>query len=103
MFLIAAVTRDYLLMRRVRPLTLVLAIFLFLSGPLRAGLIGARAAPLIEFDFGDPINVLDYKQLVQRKSPTVVVVSHVRQCLGNSKSFTERVRLVDEVLLRQSL
>jgi AraC-like DNA-binding protein len=119
--------------------------------------VPARAAPLIEFDFGDPINVLDYKQLVQRKSPTVVVVgpqtyrrvemqlqgalesfvimfqpdglhrlfsvpmheltdqdyeahsvlggfiSHVRQCLGNSKSFTERVRLVDKVLLRQSL
>jgi AraC-like DNA-binding protein len=119
--------------------------------------VPARAAPLIEFDFGDPINVLDYKQVRQRKSPTVVVVgpqtfrrvemqlqgafesfvimfqpdglhrlfsipmheltdqdfeaqsvlgsliSQVRQRLGNSKSFAERVRLVDKVLLRQSL
>jgi AraC-like DNA-binding protein len=36
--------------------------------------VPARAAPLIEFDFGDPINVFDYKQLAHRKSPTVVVV-----------------------------
>ena len=119
--------------------------------------VPARAAPLIEFDFGDPINVLDYKQQAQRKSPTVVVVgsqtyrrvemqlqgalesfvimfqpdglhrlfsipmheltdqdyeahsvlggfiSKVRQRLGNSKSFAERVRLVDRLLLRRSL
>jgi hypothetical protein len=44
LFLISAVARDYLLMRRVHPLTLALAIFLFLSGPLRAGLIGPSAA-----------------------------------------------------------
>jgi hypothetical protein len=43
LFLIAAVARDYLLMRRVHPLTLSLAIFLFLSGPLRAGLLGPSA------------------------------------------------------------
>jgi AraC-like DNA-binding protein len=36
--------------------------------------VPARAAPVIEFDFGDPINVLDYKQLARRKSPRVVVV-----------------------------
>jgi len=36
--------------------------------------VPARAAPLIEFDFGDPMNVFDYKQLAHRKSPTVVVV-----------------------------
>ena len=36
--------------------------------------VTARAAPLIEFNFGDPIKVLDHKQLVQRKSPTIVVV-----------------------------
>jgi AraC-like DNA-binding protein len=119
--------------------------------------VPARAAPLIEFDFGDPINVLDYKQQAQRKSPTVVIVgsqtyrrvemqlqgalesfvimfqpdglhrlfsipmheltdqdyeahsvlggfiSKVRQRLGNSKSFAERVRLVDRLLLRRSL
>jgi hypothetical protein len=44
LFLISAVARDYLLMRRVHPLTLALAILLFLSGPLRAGLIGPSAA-----------------------------------------------------------
>jgi len=119
--------------------------------------VPARVAPLIEFDFGDPIHVLDYKKLVQRKSPSTVVVgpqtsrrvemqlqgalesfvimfqpdglhrlfaipmheltdqdyeadtvlggfiSQVRQRLGNSKSFAERVRLVDKLLLRQSL
>jgi AraC-like DNA-binding protein len=119
--------------------------------------VPARAAPLIEFDFGDPINVLDYKQQAQRKSPTVVVVgpqtyrrvevqlqgalesfvimfqpdglhrlfsipmheltdqdyeahsvlggfiSKVWQRLGNSRFFAERVRLVDELLLRRSL
>jgi AraC-like DNA-binding protein len=36
--------------------------------------VPARAAPVIEFDFGDRINVLDHKQLAQRKSPAVVVV-----------------------------
>lgn len=36
--------------------------------------VPARAAPLIEFDFGDPVHVLDCKQLAQRKSPMVVVV-----------------------------
>ena len=36
--------------------------------------VPARAAPLMEFDFGDPVKVFDYKQLAQRKSPTVVVV-----------------------------
>jgi hypothetical protein len=44
MFLIAAVARDYLLLGRVHPLTSCLALFLFLSGPLRAGLIGPSAA-----------------------------------------------------------
>jgi hypothetical protein len=44
MFLTAAVARDYLLMRRVHPLTACLAVFLFLSGPLRAVLIGPSAA-----------------------------------------------------------
>jgi hypothetical protein len=43
MFLIAAVTRDYWLTRKVRPLTLGLAIAMFLSGPLRAALIGPSA------------------------------------------------------------
>jgi AraC-like DNA-binding protein len=119
--------------------------------------VPARAAPLIEFNFGDPINVLDHEQFVQRKSPTIVVVgpqthrrlelqlrgdlqsfvimfqpdglhrlfsipmceltdqdyeghsvlggfiSKVRQRLGNTKSFAERVRFVDRLLLRQSL
>jgi AraC-like DNA-binding protein len=36
--------------------------------------VPARAAPLIEFDFGDPVNVLDHEQRAQRKSPAVVVV-----------------------------
>jgi AraC-like DNA-binding protein len=119
--------------------------------------VTARAAPLIEFNFGDPINVLDHKHLVQRKSPTIVVVgpqthrrielqlrgalqsfvimlqpdglhrlffipmceltdqdyeghsvlggfiSEVRERLGNSRSFEERVRIVDELLVRQSV
>jgi hypothetical protein len=42
-FLIAAVARDYWLARRVRVLTLGLAITLFLSGPVRAGLIAPSA------------------------------------------------------------
>jgi hypothetical protein len=44
MFLLAAVARDYLLMRRVRPLTWGLALLLFASGPIRANLIGPGAA-----------------------------------------------------------
>jgi AraC-like DNA-binding protein len=36
--------------------------------------VPARAAPLIEFDFGDPVNVLDCSHRTQRKSPRVVVV-----------------------------
>lgn len=43
MFLVAAVARDYWLTRKVRPLTLGLAITMFLSGPLRATLIGPSA------------------------------------------------------------
>ncbi len=119
--------------------------------------VPARAAAIIEFDFGDSVDVLDYQQLAQRKSPTAVIVgpqtyrrvemqlqgalesfvimfqpdglhrlfsipmheltdqdyeahsvlgsfiSQIRQRLGNSRSFGERVRLVDELLLRQSL
>jgi hypothetical protein len=42
-FLIAAVGRDYWLARKVRPLTWGLATSLFLSGPLRAGLIAPSA------------------------------------------------------------
>jgi AraC-like DNA-binding protein len=45
-----------------------------IRGPAVVHPVPARAAPLIEFDFGDPINVLDYKQLAQRKSPAIVVV-----------------------------
>jgi AraC-like DNA-binding protein len=119
--------------------------------------VPARAAPMIEFIFGDPVNVLDLAQLARRKSPTAVVVgpqtyrrvemhlqgtlesfvimfqpdglhrlfsipmheltdqdyeghsvlghvvSQVRERLGNSRSFEERVGLVDRLLLRQSL
>jgi AraC-like DNA-binding protein len=119
--------------------------------------VPARAAAMIEFDFGDPIYVLDYEQGGYRKSPMVIVVgpqtyrrvelqlrgtvesfvimfqpdgmhrlfsipmheltdrdyeahsvlggfiANVRQCMGNERSFAERVRLVDELLLRQSL
>jgi hypothetical protein len=43
MFLLVAVARDYLLTRRVHPLTLALAVAMFLFGPLRAGLIGPSA------------------------------------------------------------
>jgi AraC-like DNA-binding protein len=48
---------------------------------------------VIEFDFGDRINVLDYKQLAHRKSPTVVVVGPQTyrrvemQLLGALESF----------------
>jgi hypothetical protein len=44
MFLIAAVVGDYLLARRIRPLTLALASLLFASGPLFAFVIGPSAA-----------------------------------------------------------
>lgn len=36
--------------------------------------VPARAAPMIEFDFGDPVYVLDSKQRARRRSPAVVVV-----------------------------
>jgi AraC-like DNA-binding protein len=36
--------------------------------------VPARAAPVIEFDFGDPVDVLDCKQLARRRSPAAVVV-----------------------------
>lgn len=119
--------------------------------------VPARAAAMIEFDFGDPIHALDYAQGIRRKSPMVIVVgpqtyrrvelqlqgslesfvimfqpdglhrlfsipmheltdrdyeahsvlggfiANVRQRMGNERSFAERVRLVDELLLRQSL
>jgi AraC-like DNA-binding protein len=119
--------------------------------------VPARAGPLIEFDFGDPIDVFDYKQQALRKSPMVVIVgpqtyrrvemrlqgalesfvilfqpdglhrlfsipmheltdrdyeahavlgsfiAKIRQRLGNTRSFEERVRLADDLLLRQSV
>lgn len=119
--------------------------------------VPARATPMIVFEFADPTDVVNYKQLERRKSPEVVVVgpqtyrrldmqlhgaiesfvimfqpdglhrlfsipmheltdrdyeahsvlgefiSQVRQRMGNERSFAERVRLVDELLLRQSL
>jgi hypothetical protein len=40
MFLMAAVAREYLLTSKVHPLTVGLAVAMFVSGPLRAGLIG---------------------------------------------------------------
>ena len=43
MFLVAAVARDYLLEKRVHPLTLGLALGLFLSGPMRAFVVGPSA------------------------------------------------------------
>ncbi len=42
-FLLAAVARDYVQLRRVRPLTWGLAVAMFASGPLRANLIGPSA------------------------------------------------------------
>ena len=36
--------------------------------------VPARAAAMIEFDFGDPIYALDYTQGIHRKSPMVLVV-----------------------------
>jgi AraC-like DNA-binding protein len=119
--------------------------------------VPARAAAMIEFDFGDRVDVFEYGQGIYRKSSAVVVVgpqtyrrvemqlrgalesfvimfhpdgmhrlfslpmhemtdrdyeghsvlgsfsSHVRERLGNAESFEERVRLIDEALLRQSL
>ena len=119
--------------------------------------VPARAAAMIEFDFGDPIHALDYAQGISRKSPMVIVVgpqtyrrvelqlqgtldsfvimfqpdglhrlfsvpmheltdrdyeahsvlggfiANVRQRMGNERSFAARVRLVDELLLHQSL
>jgi serine/threonine protein kinase len=44
MFLIAAVARDYWLTRKVSPLTLGLAVAMFLCGPLEANLIGPSQA-----------------------------------------------------------
>jgi AraC-like DNA-binding protein len=119
--------------------------------------VPALAASMIEFDFGDPVDVVSVDGLVRRKSPLVVVVGpqthrkadlHLQgrltsfvimfqpaglerlygipmpemtdkaydahsvlgrsisrnwQILGNIGSFEQRVRLVDECLLRQSL
>lgn len=119
--------------------------------------VPARAAAMIEFDFGDPIHTLDHAQGRGRKSPMVIVVgpqtyrrvelqlqgtlesfvimfqpdglhrlfsipmheltdrdyeahsvlggfiANVRQRMGNERSFVARVRLVDELLLRQTL
>lgn len=119
--------------------------------------VPARAASLIEFDFGDPIHALDYSQGIHRKSPVAIVVgpqtyrridlelqgtlesfvimfrpdglhrlfsipmheltdrdyeahsvlggfiANVRERMGNERSFAERVRLVDELLLHQSI
>ena len=44
LFMLAAIAREYLLRSRVHPLTLALAVAMFLSGPLRAGLIGPSVA-----------------------------------------------------------
>lgn len=119
--------------------------------------VPARAAPMIEFDFGDPVDVLSFDKGVLFKSPSVVVVgpfthrsvdlhlqgtlksfvimfqpdglqrlyglpmpemadrsydarsvlgcsiSRAWQILGDLGSFEERVRFVNELLLRQSL
>jgi AraC-like DNA-binding protein len=119
--------------------------------------VPARAAPMIVFEFGDPIEVLYCNQLAPVTSPGVVVVgpqtyrrlemhlrgaletfaimfqpdglhrlfstpmqeltnldyeahsvlgsfiARVRERLGNLKSFTQRVRLLDEVLLQRAL
>jgi AraC-like DNA-binding protein len=118
--------------------------------------VPARAAALIEFNLGDPFDVVDIQQRALRQSPAAVVVgpqtyrrlemqlrgdvesfvimfqpdglhrlftvpmydltdrdyeahsvlgtfiSQTRQRLGNSTSFEDRVRLVDELLLRRS-
>lgn len=119
--------------------------------------VPARAAPMIEFDFADPVEVLYLDEQVNRKSPSAVVVgpqthrkldiqlqgtlksfvimfqpdglqrlyslpmheladrsyearsvigcsaSCIWQMLGDLGSFEERVHVVDEWLLRQSL
>ena len=119
--------------------------------------VPARAAPMIEFDFGDPVEVLSVDKGVLFKSPSAVVVgpstrrnvdlhlqgnlqsfvimfqpdglqrlyglpmpemidrsydarsvlgssiSRAWQILGDLESFEERVRFVNEMLLRQSL
>ncbi len=44
LFLVSAVVRDYLVARRIHPLTWTLAILLFASGPLRAFVLGPSAA-----------------------------------------------------------
>jgi hypothetical protein len=44
LFLFSAVVRDYLVDRRIHPLTLTLAILLLASGPLRAIVVGPSAA-----------------------------------------------------------
>jgi hypothetical protein len=44
MFLLAAIARKYLLSRGIHPLTLGLAVALFISGPLRTNLIGPSTA-----------------------------------------------------------
>lgn len=118
--------------------------------------VPARIGPLIEFDFRDPIRILDLEEGVKRKSPVVTIVgpqtyrriqmhltgslesfvimfqpaglhrlfsipmheltdrdyeadsvlggiiAQVRQRLGEARSFQERVRLVDRLLLYQS-
>jgi AraC-like DNA-binding protein len=128
-----------------------------IRGPAVVHPVPARAAPLIEFDFADPVNILDCARQAPRKSPAAAIVgpqthrrvemqlhgalesfvimfqpdglyrlfsiptyeltdqdyeahsvlgiliSNVRQRLGNTRSFAERARLVDEILFRQSL
>lgn len=44
LFVVAAVARDFLMARRVHPLTWMLAIIQLISGPLEAGVIGPSAA-----------------------------------------------------------
>ncbi len=44
LFLVAAVAREFLMLRRVHPLTWGIAAGMFLSGPLRAGVVGPSAA-----------------------------------------------------------
>lgn len=118
--------------------------------------VPARAGPLMQFDFCDPVHVLEVEPGVKRKSAVATIVgpqtyrriqmylsgclesfvimfqpdglhrlfsiptheltnrdyeadsvlggfiSQFRQRLGNARSFAERVRLVDELFLRQS-
>ncbi|MGB9455329.1 MAG: AraC family transcriptional regulator [Bryobacteraceae bacterium] len=119
--------------------------------------VPARAAPMMEFDFGDPVDVLSIDKGLLFKSPSIVVmgpythrtvdlhlqgtlksfvvmfqpdglqrlfglpmpemtdrsydarsvlgcsISRAWQILGDLESFGERVRLMNELLLRQSL